>query len=404
VHVKHTHKGSPFTKSTGAEVEPRYFDLKTGKVSKHLSNAPELNKAIVQVYSDIETARRNIIKSGGIPNKPTLSAEYNSILKGRANTKESAPRILDELQETLQSLRADLVKAEDEVIKIKKAIVEYEIINDEYTGKLVTTLLTNYPADKGLTKSASRTYKNVSSSINIYNSTLKVEELTPSILVDFEKHLVGKGKANSTIKTYVTCLKSVYRKYADELSLNPSILDRHKLQSKQLKEKHIIFLTKEEMQALAALECKTKSVESVRDLMLLMCHTGLRYSDSFITKDNIKGNYIIITTKKTNTLVKIPLSPIAKQILEKWNYNMPRYVISYFQRIIKELCARIPIMANEVEEIVTLSGKVKSSKYQRRCDIVAAHTGRKTFTTHALSAGVNPAVLKGWLGHSEMEM
>jgi hypothetical protein len=65
-------------------------------------------------------------------------------------------------------------------------------------------------------------------------------------------------------------------------------------------------------------------LERVRDLFLIGCWTGLRFSDfTSIQKDDIKGDRIRVKTLKTRHKVVIPIHPTVSKILEKYNYQLP---------------------------------------------------------------------------------
>ena len=169
-----------------------------------------------------------------------------------------------------------------------------------------------------------------------------------------------------------------------------------------MKNKNIIYLTPTELQDLADVQLVNKGEEKVRDAFLLMASTGLRFSDSFITPEQVKGNHIVLNTKKTDTLVKIPLNETSKAILEKYEYNMPKYSFSWFQKTIKKVGKLAGL--TELELVTTKTGTETKSSYVEKWTVLSAHVARKTFITYALSENVNPAVLKRWIGHSRMEM
>lgn len=96
--------------------------------------------------------------------------------------------------------------------------------------------------------------------------------------------------------------------------------------------KNRIYLSKEEIQALYDMELSGFD-EQVRDVFLIGCYTGLRYSDlcriteSCIGK-TVSGTPVIrITQKKTKSPVIIPiLDNNLIDLLKKYNYNVP-YII-----------------------------------------------------------------------------
>jgi len=406
VYVKHVCRAtkSEFVRATGVEVEPEYFNAKTGKVSTKRTDAPELNTTLHQVFTDVSTAARNIVGWGGIPAREAMAKEYAAILQGRVATREAAPRLKKALDNRLDRLREQLVEAEATVTRLKERIKSWELARGLYKGVAFVALLEEYPQVALIAKGTKGTYGSVLADFKRFDSSLEVAALTPEKLREYENYLIGEGRNNVTIATYVGKVKTAYRYFAARHGLSPTALDAFKSQVKQLSNREVFHLSDEEVIALQGLQFTSPSEERVRDLFLLMCATGLRFSDTKITRANVVGKYLIVTTKKTNTLCKIPLSPLALEILQKYDYCPRNCGLNYFNRTIKRICERIPSMSDELAQTISLNGLAQRESVRRRCDAVSAHAGRKTFATRALGKGVSVATLKAWLGHSKSEM
>ncbi|MBX9448812.1 MAG: site-specific integrase [Taibaiella sp.] len=92
-----------------------------------------------------------------------------------------------------------------------------------------------------------------------------------------------------------------------------------------------IYLTEEEIKKIYNTEFKSKRLERVRDLFVLNCYLGLRFSDlEKIKEENIEeinGKKILsVNTQKTKTNVKIPLKKEVIEILGKYDYQLPRII------------------------------------------------------------------------------
>ena len=74
------------------------------------------------------------------------------------------------------------------------------------------------------------------------------------------------------------------------------------------------------MKALAEYDLTEKPrLDRARDLFLVGCWTGLRFSDfNDIRPKNIKGDFIEIKTQKTGETVVIPIHSALKNIMEKY--------------------------------------------------------------------------------------
>ena len=111
---------------------------------------------------------------------------------------------------------------------------------------------------------------------------------------------------------------------------------REKVQSK-------IRVTFDELQELMEKDLsKRPRWERTRDLFIVGCYTGLRFSDWHkISKDNIEeedGEELLeILTQKTKQLVMIPILPELQTILKKYDYVLPRVCPQEFNRTIKKV-------------------------------------------------------------------
>lgn len=133
------------------------------------------------------------------------------------------------------------------------------------------------------------------------------------------------------------------------------------------------------------------SLQSVLRHFLFMCFTGVRISDlKALTKDNVIGNVLIFTVKKTlntkNNLLRIPLTTQAMQlILDEPDLSNKLFEVISDQKMndyIKNIC------------------KLDTVKIYKH---VSNHTGRHTFATNFLKKTKDLAALQRLLGHSDIK-
>ncbi|RZK13518.1 MAG: hypothetical protein EOO43_17805 [Flavobacterium sp.] len=81
-----------------------------------------------------------------------------------------------------------------------------------------------------------------------------------------------------------------------------------------------IYLDKSELKKIEELQLPTFSrLDKARDLLLLGCWTGLRFSDfSTIERKDIGETFITKRTQKTDVTVTIPIHPVVEQIIKKY--------------------------------------------------------------------------------------
>lgn len=136
--------------------------------------------------------------------------------------------------------------------------------------------------------------------------------------LNFAKNSVGKQ-----IKVLKTFLNA-----ATDRGINTNQFFKSKLFKKPTEEVDKIFLTDEEIQKISALDLSGQgSIEATRDLFVIACYTGFRFSDfSTIKREHIDDEFITKKTLKTKAKVVIPIHPIVRTILEKYNYEMPHCI------------------------------------------------------------------------------
>jgi integrase len=88
-----------------------------------------------------------------------------------------------------------------------------------------------------------------------------------------------------------------------------------------------VYLTKEELQAIATKKIPGQRLSRVRDLFIFCCFTGLSFIDvkqlkrSEVSFDAHGGLRIAKQRQKTGTPAVIPLLPVAKSLLQKYAYD-----------------------------------------------------------------------------------
>src|ERR1700756_128434 len=182
------------------------------------------------------------------------------------------------------------------------------------------------------------------------------------------------GKQNKNIKAFLNwCFKRNYCVPFDTSHI------------KKLEEDvENIFLTESEIEALLNLVLDNIELEKVRDVFIIACETGLRYSDYRRFKpEHFFGNYAIINQTKTNARVKIPISSRLRKVLEKYNYAPPNFSenhLTEFNSKIRRVCA----LAGLVEPILMIKKEQgKTVEYfSKKYELVSSHTGRRSFCTN----------------------
>lgn len=161
-----------------------------------------------------------------------------------------------------------------------------------------------------------------------------------------------------------------------------------------------IYLTETELKNIYKLELTNKpGLDRVRDLFLIGCYTGLRFSDyTTISPEDIKSDRLRVLEQKTKGKVVIPLAPTVKTILQKYNFRLPKAISNQkFNEALKEIAE----LAGINETIVTniTKGGVTVTNSQPKHELVTSHVARRSFATNAVKRGIQPVLIMAITGH-----
>jgi len=149
-------------------------------------------------------------------------------------------------------------------------------------------------------------------------------------------------------------------------------------------------------------------LEVVRDIYCLHCNIGARVSDYFaFTPENVKDGWLqyipIKGIKKESSTVFVPLSDMAKEIIEKYKGGkklMPFINIngaSGYNKKIKLLLEHVGI--NRM--VMTINTLTRKQELQPFCEFATSHTARKTFVTTVYNKVKSETIVIKMTGHSK---
>ena len=134
---------------------------------------------------------------------------------------------------------------------------------------------------------------------------------------------------------------------------------------------------------------KIETLEKVRDMFVLGCNLGQRYSDLVrISPENFKSNMFSIVQQKTGNKCFVPIdslsinSEMTKAILKKYNYTAPyKGDINNYNTYLHQLLHHI---GGEFLEEIYIDTKVngvitRETKY--RYQLISSHSARRSFAT-----------------------
>jgi site-specific recombinase XerD len=180
----------------------------------------------------------------------------------------------------------------------------------------------------------------------------------------------GKGYTNNLI----------YRKFR-----TPSTVKRTSYED--------LYLTESELTGLYLVETDKSILQTVRDMFCFACFTGLRYSDLVkLEKTNFIDNNLVIVRTKPASRIEIPLTNIARIIIDKYLSNpgkklFPLIHIQKFNIHLKEL-GRIAGISSPVAPNIKRPQE-DSGRIMRKWEVLSSLFARRTFINLGVARGIS---------------
>lgn len=214
--------------------------------------------------------------------------------------------------------------------------------------------------------------------------------------VDF---LRKKGLATNTIGKKIQTLK-IFLNSATEQGINHFQKYKSRRFIALTEESDNIYLTKDELSQFYEYDfSNTPRLERVRDLFIIGCWTGLRYSDlQQITPDKINGDFIELKQRKTGKKVVIPIHFTVREILKKYDGDLPQPISNQkYNEYLKE-AAKLAEISNTFVKTISNNGMRLEKKYIKH-ELISSHTARRSFCTNAYKDNIPTLAIMAISGH-----
>lgn len=367
-------------------------------------NATRVKNNQVSVFARVTVngKRANI----SLKRKVVLSEWDSNKGKARGNKQESRllNRYLDLVKNRVYEAHEQLVK---EKVFICAQSIKARFLGEDNEEYSLLTLVDyhNTQMSESLTYGTLKNYFTTQKYIKLFltkkrkTQDVYLSQLTFRFLVDFEKFLRlyvpedhQKKMENNTVMKHIQRLrKMVTLAYKMEWIDKDPFIKFKPIYIKNERE----FLNEDELQTIIEKEFEIERLTLVKNLFIFSCYTGLSYIDVMnLDEDNIAigidgGKWIITNRQKTHNKVKIPILPIAEELIEKYKGHIKT----------KKTKTLFPNISNQklnsyLKEIADLC-KIKKN--------LTFHIARHTFaTTITLSNGVPIETVSKLLGHTKI--
>lgn len=216
---------------------------------------------------------------------------------------------------------------------------------------------------------------------------------------DKDGNIRKPGLAINTIGKRIKTLKT-FLNDATEIGINTNLKFKSKNFKKLTEESDSIYLTKEELKQFYEFDLSSKPyLERVRDLFIIGCWTGLRFSDLHqITPDKIKGDLLQLKQQKTGGKVIIPLHYTVKEILKKYNGKLPEPISNQNFNDFLKIAARTAKINSFHIKTISVKGLKHEKKFPKH-ELISSHAARRSFCTNAYKDDIPTLSIMAISGH-----
>jgi integrase len=231
--------------------------------------------------------------------------------------------------------------------------------------------------------------------------SLSFDQIDLKFYKAFTSYLLKKKYATNTVGKNVKNIK-VFLKEAYKRGLTTNKIFEEEDFRVTEEDTDQIYLKDEEIMKIYNLDLKAdERLDKVRDLFIVGCYTGLRFSDlSQIHEENFIENntQIRIRTQKTGELVVIPMHYVIREIHKKYDGKLPRMISSQkFNKYLKELGEKAKINSPVFKSLT--KGGLRVNKPVEKYKMMVAHTARRSFATNMFLANVPSISIMKITGH-----
>lgn len=263
-------------------------------------------------------------------------------------------------------------------------------------------------------KSSVSTYLSALGRLEEYNRTRKIpissfDDFNRSFFVNFTNYLYsyrfGKNEKNYTQNTVINTLKVIknllHRAYDNEVTSNDYFKRVQTSLPSDVSEP--VYLREDEIQKLACVTPQDIAECEVRDMFIMACYTGLRFSDiQRLNEAEISGEVLSMYQTKTKEKVTIPiLKEIAPLIAKYSRQGFPVLSKEKANRMIKRLAKRCHI--DETVNYREFRGGTATLHTAPKYNLISFHTARRSCITNLYKRGYPVNYIMMLSGHRSIQ-
>ncbi len=371
---------------TGIAIPPKYWIAKTQTVAGTLpieyGVAETLNEQLCAAFRRVEDlirlAEKEQVESKGMFVKRAFEADVavsqlkgtKSTIAGLSHTGHTQSFFFEQMDQFIVSKQNRVTPA---TVTIRKALKRYLQAFEVYRKEEITFECIDYTFYEAFID---------------YLTFQHVHERRKELIVGLKVNTIGK-----IIKKFRSFIKDrAKRKVITSVDLSEFIVPEE--------ETDAIYLSYEEVEKIYTTDLSQyPHLVEYRNLFVLACLTGLRFSDFSVLKpEDLRNNRLYKKQNKSDNWVVVPLRQTAKDIFtEQFKDKIPALTNSEFNRHIKTVGKLAGISIP-----ITFSYKKGSQTFvetREKYDWITTHTARRSFCTCEFLAGTPVKLIMKISGH-----
>ena len=409
-------------------------DLKTVKINFNLRTAANTKKETdYKTDNEKETALNCIVRWNNqkliLSNVEKVKPKYWNKEKQRANDvkafigRSEFNTRLDGIESKIQKVYRLFLTEQDRYPAIDelRELVKHELAGTKPVEEVVTLyshiddfikradLRHNKRTQKKLSSTTVQVYRQVYTVLKEYagNKTLDFKDIDFNFYDSYKAFLTDTKKYKyNTVGKHIKTLKS-FLNDAGSRGIEVKTDFKHSYFMGGYEDVENVYLNEQELKQIAELDLTDKpTLDRVRDLFIVGCYTGLRFSD-FTTipakSINRKTNKIKIITQKTAQEIVIPIHERVNAVLDKYKdlteNSLPPALSNARMNLYLKDVAKMAKINEKVSKTQTVAGK-RVTITQPKHKLVCTHTARRSLATNSYLAGVPIYAIMKLTGHS----
>jgi integrase len=377
VYARICYSGYKFKYYIPEKIIPNFWSTRTrqAKQTDKFKEYPEFNQRLKDIASDISNTLLNYKNQNGgqIPNPETFRQLLDRVIKKKEPEKKELKTFFTFFQ---------------------------EIINQSKNGVRLHPK-TGKPITPNTLKTYVTTFKHLSEFQSKWNRKIDFDNIDLDFYSDYTEYLTKKLKlSTNTIGKHIQIIKLILNE-ATERGLNTNLAFKSKRFVTVRENSDSIYLTENEIKEIESLDlAQNKRLETVRDLFLVGCYTGLRYSDYSILKpEQMNDGFIETKQRKTGENIVIPIHPTVKRIIEKYHGELPPSISNQkTNEYLKEFAKKVDTFKTPVSISFTKGGLTVLETFAK-WEFITSHTARRSFATNEFLAGTPTLTIMAITGH-----